>query len=60
MDIIPSSNMNCQLNPYIYMNGNNLTAVGFQSSCNDLILGRLRFSGIAHYVLVIAGLESDE
>ena len=40
------------------MNGNNLTAVGFQSICTDLILGQLRFSGLTHHVLVIAGLES--
>ena len=58
MDIIPLSGLDCQLYPYVYMNGNNLTAVGFQSSCNDLILGRLRFSSLIHHVLVIAGLES--
>ena len=58
MDIFPSSGMDCQLYPYVYMNGNNLTAVGFQSSCTDLILGQLRFSGLTHHILVIAGLES--
>ena len=58
VDIFPFSGLDCQLDPYVHMNGNNLTAVGFQSSCNDLILGWLRFSGLTHHILIIAGLES--
>ena len=58
VDIFPFSGIDCQLDPYVHMNGNNLTAVGFQSSCNDLILGWLRFSGLTHHILIIAGLES--
>ena len=58
VDIFPFSGIDCQLDPYVHMNGNNLTAIGFQSSCNDLILGWLRFPGLAHHILIIAGLES--
>ena len=58
VDIFPFSGIDCQLDPYVHMNKNNLTAVGFQSSCNDLILGWLRFSGLTHHILIIAGLES--
>ena len=58
VEIFPFSGIQCQLDPYVHMNGNNLTAVGFQSSCNDLILGWLRFRGLTHHILIIAGLES--
>ena len=59
VSIFPFSGTNCQLDPYVHMNGNSLTAVGFQSGCNDLILGRLRFSGLTHHILMIAGLEAQ-
>ena len=59
VSIFPFSGTNCQLDPYVHMNGNSLTAVGFQSGCNDLILGRLRFSGLRHHILIIAGLEAQ-
>ena len=60
LEIFPTSVMpnDCQLNPYIHMVGNELAAVGFQSSCNDFKLGSLRFSGLIHHFLVIAGLDS--
>ena len=58
VDIFPFSGIDCQLDPYVHMNGNNLTAIGFQSSCNDLILGWLRFPGLTHHILITAGLES--
>ena len=58
-DIFPSTgDTNCQLNPYVYMNGNNLTLVGFQSNCSDLWLERLKFSGLTHHFLIVADLES--
>ena len=58
-DFFPSSGTNCQLNPYVYMNGNNLTLVGFQSNCNDLQLGRLKFTGLSHHFVIVAGIESN-
>ena len=57
-DIFSPSGTDCQLYPYLHMNGNTLAAVGFQSSCSNLQLGSLRFSKLAHHFKIIAGLES--
>ena len=60
LEIFPVSMMldSCQLNPYVHMLGNNLTAVGFQSSCSDFKLGSLRFSSLVHHFLMVAGLDN--
>ena len=57
-DIFPPSGINCRLNPYVYMNGNNLILFGFRSNCNDLQLEGLKFSGLTHHFLVVAGIEN--
>lgn len=60
LEIFPVAMMldSCQLNPYVHMLGNELAGVGFQSSCSDFKLGGLRFSGLVHHFLMIAGLNS--
>ena len=57
-DIFPPSGINCQLNPYVYMNGNDLILLGFRSSCNDLQLEGLKFSGLTHQFLIVADVEN--
>ena len=57
-DIFPPSGINCQLNPYVYMNGNDLILFGFRSGCNDLQLEGLKFSGLTHHFLIVAGVEN--
>ena len=57
-DIFPSSGTNCQLNPYVYMNGNDLNSFGFQSNCSDLQLQGLKFSGLTHHFLIVASVEN--
>ena len=58
-DIFPPSGTGCQLNPYAYMNGNNLSFAGAQSNCSDLLLGELRFSGLTHHFVIVAGIDSN-
>ena len=41
------------------MNENSLALVGFQSNCNDLQLESLKFSGLYHQFVIVAGLDSD-
>ena len=55
-DIFPSSGTNCQLNPYVYMNGNDLNSFGFQSNCSDLQLEGLKFSDLTHRFLIVANV----
>ena len=58
-NLFPPSGTSCQFDLYIYMNGNDLALVGFQSRCNDLQLGNLKFSGLYHHFVIVAGLESN-
>ena len=57
--IFPPSGTGCQLNPYAYMNGNNLSFAGAQSNCSDLRLGGLKFSGLTHRFVIVAGIDSN-
>ena len=58
-DVFPPSSTNCQFNSYVYTNGNALAAVGFQSNCSDVQLRGLKFSGLYHHFIIVAGIESD-
>ena len=58
-DIFPPSGTGCQLNPYVYMNGNDLSFAGAQSNCSDLRLGGLRFSGLTHRFVIVAGIDNN-
>ena len=57
--IFPPSGTGCQLNPYAYMNGNNLSFAGAQSNCSDLRLGGLKFSGLTHRFVIVVGIDSN-
>ena len=57
-DIFPPSDTNCQLNPYVYMNGNDLNLFGFQSNCSDIHLEAFKFSGLTHHFLIVASVEN--
>ena len=41
------------------MNGNNLSFAGAQSNCSDLRLGGLKFSGLTHRFVIVAGIDSN-